>query len=313
MNSADLMEYGPSAVTCGSENIEKLQNFIITHGGRAHLDDFLACCVALEIWPTVTTIVRRDPSYKELENENIIVIDVGGSYAPDRCNFDHHQDLNLPCALHLVMKYIGENVHVEALESWPWYARIDAFDKYGSYKDRAKYTGMDEESYKTVSFILESPVEQLVLKWFSGCEEIVMGSPLFEFMKKLGSMLIRRLADTIRRKAFLENEVKIYTVGEFIVMEVPPDSSCNEPGFLTDWFVDNKLDNARKPHVQLVAGTRGAVACLYRTCKGQEMLDFSKVQALPGAVFAHKNGFLLQLDYWPDIKELSFILEAARK
>lgn len=88
---------------------------IITHGGKAHLDDFVSCALAIvdaawrrmefgersdrpitleaAIVETVqnTVIYRRDPTAEELEDKGVLVLDVGGQYDPRKGNFDHHQ------------------------------------------------------------------------------------------------------------------------------------------------------------------------------------------------------------------------------
>ena len=88
---------------------------IITHAGKAHLDDFVSCAIAIvnAVWRRMefgersdhpitlraaiaetvqdTVIYRRDPTAEELENKDVLVLDVGGQYDPSKGNFDHHQ------------------------------------------------------------------------------------------------------------------------------------------------------------------------------------------------------------------------------
>ena len=88
---------------------------IITHGGNAHLDDFMSCAIALTAmtWDCMEIyakhgenvslinaldkacegllIERREPTTEELEDKDILVLDVGGKYEPKLWNFDHHQ------------------------------------------------------------------------------------------------------------------------------------------------------------------------------------------------------------------------------
>lgn len=88
---------------------------IITHGGKAHLDDFVSCALAIvdAVWRHIefgkrsdhpitlsaaiaetiqdTIIYRRDPTAEELEDKDVLVLDVGGQYDPRKGNFDHHQ------------------------------------------------------------------------------------------------------------------------------------------------------------------------------------------------------------------------------
>ena len=72
--------------------------YIVVHGGRAHLDDVMACALAMcrkgpasqddgiqEIlakeWIT-TPIYRRDPTPDELADPTILVLDVGRKLEP---------------------------------------------------------------------------------------------------------------------------------------------------------------------------------------------------------------------------------------
>ena len=88
---------------------------IITHTGKAHLDDFVSCALAIvnAVWRRMefgkhsdhpitlsaaiaetvqdTVIYRRDPTVEELEDKDVLVLDVGRQYDPNKGNFDHHQ------------------------------------------------------------------------------------------------------------------------------------------------------------------------------------------------------------------------------
>lgn len=85
---------------------------IITHGGNAHLDDVMACALALVDWTwdrmglesgrcsvdialgkacEDVVIERREPTPEELEDPKVLVLDVGGHYNPGKGSFDHHQ------------------------------------------------------------------------------------------------------------------------------------------------------------------------------------------------------------------------------
>ncbi len=79
---------------------------IVTHPGSSHKDDFLAACVLLATLGDAE-VHRREPTDADLADLNTYVVDVGFEYAPERRNFDHHQDRSLPCAFHLVMQYLG--------------------------------------------------------------------------------------------------------------------------------------------------------------------------------------------------------------
>ena len=54
--------------------------FIVTHPGGAHKDEFLACAVLLS--QNVLPVFRREPSAADLADETIAVLDVGGEHDP---------------------------------------------------------------------------------------------------------------------------------------------------------------------------------------------------------------------------------------
>ena len=78
---------------------------IITHPGSAHKDDFMSVSVLLATLGDAD-VFRCEPTNEDLADLNTYVVDVGMGHAPERCNFDHHQDQALPCAFHLIMKHL---------------------------------------------------------------------------------------------------------------------------------------------------------------------------------------------------------------
>lgn len=70
---------------------------IVTHPGSSHKDDFLATCVLLAALGDAD-VYRREPTAADMADLNTFVVDVGFEFAPERHNFDHHQDRTLPCA-----------------------------------------------------------------------------------------------------------------------------------------------------------------------------------------------------------------------
>lgn len=67
--------------------------FIVTHSGSFHVDDVLAASVLARLFPLVDLKRTRDPNELETfrNTPNVILFDVGGDYAPEMNNFDHHQ------------------------------------------------------------------------------------------------------------------------------------------------------------------------------------------------------------------------------
>lgn len=69
-------------------------SIIITHDGRFHADEVLACVVLKRMNPMSTIIRTRDLEviHHYVQKQQIIaIVDVYGQYIPDKCYFDHHQ------------------------------------------------------------------------------------------------------------------------------------------------------------------------------------------------------------------------------
>ena len=160
---------------------------IITHAGKAHLDDLMACAIAiahLRIWEDVTNIEieRRDPTDAELEDRAITILDVGGRYEPTNGNFDHHQlprgskdsamtllaaNLGLPNGTSITEYNPGDaKFPVDSMASFledafPWFRRRAELDSCGPFAT-AKSAGVD---WSVVESFL-GPFEDIVLSEF---------------------------------------------------------------------------------------------------------------------------------------------------
>ena len=141
---------------------------IITHAGGAHLDDLMACAIAiahLKIWEDTTDIEieRRNPTDTELEDRAITVLDVGERYEPTNGNFDHHQlprgskdsamtllaaNLGLPNGASLAEYNPGDKEFpMDSMASFledafPWFRRRAELDSCGPFAT-AKSAGVD--------------------------------------------------------------------------------------------------------------------------------------------------------------------------
>jgi hypothetical protein len=106
-----------------------MKNLIITHGGRAHFDEFFAISLVLAIYKdTRFTIERRNPTPSELDHPDIWVIDIGERHEEELKNFDHHQDLDMSVSFVLIADYLGLT---ETLQTAPWWKFKDRIDRYG--------------------------------------------------------------------------------------------------------------------------------------------------------------------------------------
>lgn len=143
--------------------------YIVTHGGRPHLDDVLACALAMcrkgpqsqddGVTPFLSRnwgflpIYRREPTAAELEDPNVVVVDVGGRLEPGRSNFDHHQldRADCRCAMRLLAGHIrvpykdGSRypTFAEVMSTiFPWWETAIMIDQQGPF-NAAKAHGLD--------------------------------------------------------------------------------------------------------------------------------------------------------------------------
>jgi hypothetical protein len=75
---------------------------IIIHNGKFHCDDVLAVVFLQKIFGPLQIHRINDPMVEDLSDPDVLVVDVGRTYAPEMGNFDHHQDPNMPAACLLV-------------------------------------------------------------------------------------------------------------------------------------------------------------------------------------------------------------------
>lgn len=162
---------------------------IITHEGRGHRNDFLACCWLLyDLRDSDPVIDRRQPTTEDLEDPQVVVVDVGGRFEPEKNNFDHHQDkASLDSPLAMVIQR-SSPLYVEALRAIPWLSAADAQDARG-LRAAAWELGVPPKTY--VQMI--SPLETVAVDVFSALSYIHQGSPLWWMMLKTGEQIHREV------------------------------------------------------------------------------------------------------------------------
>ncbi|MFN2312874.1 MAG: MYG1 family protein, partial [Bacteroidales bacterium] len=177
---------------------------IITHPGSAHKDDFLSVSVLLAILGNAE-VFRREPTSEDLADLNTYVVDVGMDYAPERHNFDHHQDPSLPCAFHLLMQHLGH--HDAAILMFKWYPQMSMMDVRGPYQT-AEHLGVDS----SVLFSSSSPIDGYILSTFSKVKSLSSQDDLYLLMKAFGQDMIVMIDRKMKRLERLKTEAKVVPV-----------------------------------------------------------------------------------------------------
>ena len=82
---------------------------IITHDGIFHADEVFAIALVHEFYGVIAFTRDRFVHMTELEDSNIMILDQGRKYEPNKLNFDHHQDKHLPATVMMVLQELFNN------------------------------------------------------------------------------------------------------------------------------------------------------------------------------------------------------------
>ncbi|MHA2086164.1 MAG: MYG1 family protein [Candidatus Thorarchaeota archaeon] len=260
--------------------------YIVTHGGKAHLDDFLSCCIALARFPSLISIFRRNPSEEELNRPDVLVLDVGERYEPKLSNFDHHQlpkDAEPECALSLFVKELW---FYSALKGQDWFSILKIMDSKGPFTT-AKHLNLPRFPAE-----LTSPIEDVFLDQFAKVGEIHSDGFVTKTMKMIGDLVITKAVDY---------EVKISAVRRLVQVErLDPNNSS--PNSIDIVLLKSKettgLDEVREEldifhniFIAITYDNRGNGWTLYRYDDCPQ-IDFYLLSDDPRILFAHKGGFI---------------------
>ena len=251
---------------------------IVTHPGSSHKDDFLATCVLLATLDNAL-VCRREPTGADLVDPDTYVVDVGLEYAPERHNFDHHQDRSLPCAFHLVMQYLGH--HEAAIQVFAWYPHMSMMDVRGPYRT-AEHLGVDS----SILFTTSSPIDGFILASFAGVDILYGGEPLYALMQALGRDLIGMIQRKMERLQRLQVEARVVPIKHFkaVVSEI-----SESPKLAMELFL-RQLDDERIA-MSITPSNRSHGWELLRLGDNR-LLDFRSIADRPEVHFVHSSGFL---------------------
>lgn len=276
---------------------------IVTHPGRAHRDEFMACCLLIAAGEA-DRIERRDCDDEDLNDPNVIVLDQGGRHEPELMNFDHHQlprDAAPTCSITLILEHLLIEVD-QARQIWGWLEFSELLDSKGPSAAAEKLGSNPDALFAAIS-----PVETTVLRWFQECWYVSEGQSFWGLMHRIGSEKLDYL------KKVTERLDRLYDETDELFLRFPEtEGDCG-----LDFVDATCIDRDDNPTMGLeifcqqtgnnrIAGTitqddRGDGLTLFRR-KGHPRaeklntrLDFSRLEGMDGVVFAHKGGFLAKL------------------
>lgn len=262
---------------------------ILTHPGSAHKDEFLACCLLVAV--SDTTISRREPTQRDLDDPSLAVVDVGGEHDPARGNFDHHQfpkDHPPTCSLSLVLMDLG--LYEDARQYCDWLEVAEWFDTRGPV-ETAAWLGVERELLAK----LNSTVDLTLLRRFAGMSEIRSGGPMFEVMKWIGGDLIGYLKSLREKLNEIERSAEIWEIGHpvepFRVLYLPRTANISEDASAGLARYATGLPEGRRVTGMVYPDRRGAGFALARF-NDHLGFDFTRAGDEPDVHFAHARGFV---------------------
>ena len=293
---------------------------IITHGGNAHLDDLMACAIALvdRTWGSLengraatveaaladacegVVIERRDPTKDELTNTHILVLDVGGRYEPEKGNFDHHQFPRgtKESAMSLFAASVGlPNGNFDGTaECVPDSAEYPG-DSLASFLEDAYpwfRTRVTLDACGPFAAAKENDVEWSVVEKFLGpCEDVVLR--MFEnaepearvdVVKPLAEMILRRHMAWERVVAQVKYDRPWWADGDFTIADFT-NADPEDVEACSDMFT--RCVNG----VAVFHDDRGEGLTLLRL-RDDPRVDFTKVKNDPEVFFCHNGGFVVK-------------------
>jgi len=256
---------------------------IITHSGKAHRDDLLACSVILACIPEdqcrECRIIRIPHAETPKVGESDYVVDVGKVYDPHTKKFDHHQDATLPCSLSLVLTHFGM---LDSAHEWlPWVEFTDIMDVNGP-TEAAEWLDIRLSTLARV----QSPVESAVLRAFERKKVIVPGTLIHNMLLIIGRDIVDGLRKRVARMALLKRQA---------VVELHE----NTPSVI--YFLDDVEDpelcmrafryhHAQQAEIFVVRST-GVGAWKLARFEDKSGIDFRTVADSPEIAFCHNTGF----------------------
>lgn len=295
-----------------TSNTEQLKNVrrIVTHGGGAHEDDFIAVALALHLIGAAHTtnkpsvvVERRDPSEAEILDPEVLVLDVGKAYKPECLTFDHHQyddeAVQGQCALSLFVRWLGLG---PVFSVQRWYKHLVMGDAVGPFAVAA------DLELARFPFELESPIARALLSAFAECNRLEPSELLHKTMCRIGKSILdaaKRFETRYRHLSVHGTHMSPNSVRGILVQEDLSDFDIYE-------VAQTLKDDGTWAASQFIMfhSQRGEGWDFFRF-NDSEQVDFSVLQGKPGIDFAHNAGFYCQTSERLEVPEVLGLVRAA--
>ena len=273
-------------------------NFVVTHPGPSHRDEFVAISLILAKWPEVK-VFRREPTPEDMASSNVLVVDVGGQFDPVQGNLDHHQlgrDADPCCSITQVLRYLAVDLE-KAREIWGWLAPSEVLDSKGPFA-LASQLGMKADDL----FRLQSPIEAAALEIFSRASAVAPGDVLHSLMVEVGKHHLDYYGKVSARLKELTEKASFALVGDMKVLDTTFIPGNESPSLGVELWLKSQSSTS-DVDVVVSRDDRGTGLTLFRRGNSPK-IDFSQLEGRDHVVFAHKGGFIAKIKYgspWRDL------------
>jgi len=270
---------------------------IISHLNPRHMDDFLAIAILKTKYTDAEIDFVHPQSVPDtfIKDPEIILVDVGGNYNPQLKNYDHHQDLNLPSSIVLVLSNEFEGVlNLTKILSSQTINFIDTTDRFG-VKQASELAGVplnsQEDKMRKEILLIDLKkhaleVGEIALKTLNIQKYSEWLSEFYKKLDELGLLdeprkIIKKEEESFYDKLSKSRAIKIKNLNVLISTEslAPFHNKAFELG--TDIIIEKNSMNPQ--HTSIIKNTNSPKT---------KHLDLSKVFNLYPKVFIHQNGFI---------------------
>lgn len=271
---------------------------IVSHMSPRHVDDFLAISYLKAKYPEaeIEYVKPQQVPAEYLVDNEICVVDVGGEFNPERNNFDHHQNSNLPCSLLMVLSWFEGIDYSEH----PVAKLIDIVDKMGVI-NAGKLTGYrfskDIDNYRKPILLIDlnKYANEVTNAFFSVLKST---TDYNEFWKLLYTKLdnagvleeskeiLKREEEDFQRKL---SQIERWKIGELEVVfsqeTLAPNHFRVFQATNADIIVEPNSMNIMQ--VSIIRNSQSSKA---------NQIDLSRIFAIYPKVFLHNTGFIAVVD-----------------